>query len=196
MNQKGEVTLIATLLMFILLGIVLLSSLELKSSFRKLQRRTELFLCVKETKGELNLFLKFMGRTNWAIKNIDRAKLMMMFLPLAPGTTLTAQKLKNALINAQNIRLISYLNSLKNIKAKGCQLGPQLYITPFELSIGSFKRDQTQSVILRKMKWNHIFYSKPYVVQLKIDGSGWEKSSPKIEYSSEEKMVKPLLTLP
>ena len=84
MNQKGEVTLITTLLMFILLGIVLLSSLELKSSFRKLQRRTELFLCVKETKGEINLFLKFMGRTNWAIKNMP-LKLTMEKLAIYEG---------------------------------------------------------------------------------------------------------------
>lgn len=196
MNQKGEVTLMTSLLMFILMGIVLLSSLELKSSYRKLQRRTELFLCVKETKEEINLFIKFIGRTNWAIKNINRAKLIMMFLPLAPATTLNAQKLKNFLIHAQNIRLISYLNSLKKIKAKGCQLEPRLYITPFELSVGSLKRDQTQSVNLRKKKWNYIFYSPPYTLNLKIDGTGWEDSSPRIKYFSEEKMVTPLSTLP
>lgn len=196
MNQKGEVTLITSLLMFILMGIVLLSSLELKSSYRKLQRRTELFLCVKETKEEINLFIKFIGRTNWAIKNINRAKLIMMFLPLAPATTLNAQKLKKFLIHAQDIRLISYLNSLKKIKAKGCQLEPRLYITPFELGLGSFKRDQTQSVNLRKKKWNYIFYSTPYTLNLKIDGTGWEDSSPKIKYSSEEKMVTPLSILP
>lgn len=186
----------ASLLMFILLGIVLLSSLELKSSYRKLQRRTELFLCVKETKEELNLFIKFIGRTNWAIKNINKAKLIMMFLPFAPATTLNAQQLKNFLIHAQNIRLISYMNSLKNIKVKGCQFEPRLYITPFELIVGSFKRDQAKSVILRKKKWNYIFYSSPYALELKIDGAGWENSSPKIKYFSEEKMVKPLLTLP
>jgi hypothetical protein len=191
MNQKGEVTLMASLLLFILLGIVLLCSLELKKSFYQLQKRTELFLCFKETKGELNEFIKFTGRTNWAIKNLSRAELIMMFIPLGQTSAISAKNLKNFLIKSQEFRLISYMNRLKNLNSKGCKLDFRMFISPFELATGTFRRDKEQAVILRKKEWSYSFYSKPYFLILKINSQRWENPSPHIKYISEEKTVTP-----
>jgi hypothetical protein len=191
MNQKGEITLLASLLMFILFGIVLLCSLELKKSFYQLQRRTELFLCVKEAKGELSEFIKFIGKTNWAIKNLNRAELIMMFIPTGQVSAMNAEKLKSLILKSQDVRLFSYLNSLKKIKTKGCKIDLRMFITPFELSLGTFKRDKEQAAILREKKWKYSFYSKPYFISLKTNSTDWEKLSPKIIFISEEKMVIP-----
>ncbi len=192
MNQKGEVTLMASLLLFILLGIVLLCSLELKKSYYQLQKRTDLFLCLKEAKGELNEFIKFTGRTNWAIKNLNRAELIMMFIPLGQASAMNAKKLKNFLIKSQEIRLLSYMNRLKKIKSKGCKLDLRMFISPFEQTSGTFKRDKEQAVILREKEWSYSFYSKPYFLILKINSQRWENPSPYIKYISEEKTVTPL----
>ncbi len=167
MNQKGEVTLMASLLLFILLGIVLLCSLELKKSYYQLKKRTDLFLCLKEAKGELNEFIKFTGRTNWAIKNLNRAELIMMFIPLGQASAMNAKKLKNVLIKSQEIRLLSYMNRLKKIKSKGCKLDLRMFISPFKLTSGTFRRDKEQAVILREKEWSYSFYSKPYFLFLK-----------------------------
>ena len=191
MNQRGEITLMASLLLFILLGIVLLCSLELKKSYYQLQKRTHLFLCVKEAKGELNQFIKFTGRTNWAIKNLNRAELIMMFIPLGQISTMNTKKLKSLLINSQDIRLISYMNHLKKMKSKGCKLDLRMFITPFELGLSTFKRDKEQAVILRKKKWSYSFYSKPYLLNLQIHSERWETPSPYITYKTEEKTVTP-----
>jgi hypothetical protein len=191
MNQRGEITLMASLLLFILLGIVLLCSLELKKSYYQLQKRTHLFLCVKEAKGELNQLIKFTGRTNWAIKNLNRAELIMMFIPLGQVSTMNTKKLKSLLINSQDIRLISYMNHLKKMKSNGCKLDLRMFITPFELGLSTFKRDKEQAVILRKKEWSYSFYSKPYLLNLQINSKRWETPSPYITYMTEEKMVTP-----
>ena len=104
------------------------------------------------------------------------------------------KELKLFLIRTQNLRLISYLNSLKDIRRKGCQMDPRIFITPFELSFGSLRRDQSQSVILRNKKWNYLFYLRPYLINFQVDGTGWESPAPKIKYFSEEKAVKLLST--
>ena len=182
MNQKGEVTLLSCLLLFSLMSLVLLCGLELKKSFRLMEKRTELFLCAKETKGEFHQFMKFMGRTNWGIKNINRASLIMMFIPGLQGAAMDAQKLKKYLIYVQNIRLVSYLKTLKDLRAKGCRLDPRMFITPFNP-----KRDEEEALTLRKTQWTYYFLSTPYALSLTVDSEGWERVKPKLTYTAEEK---------
>jgi hypothetical protein len=85
MNQNGEVTLIVIFMMIGLLGIIILCSLELKESFGNLQNRTKTFLCTKESIGEQQALIKFIGKTNWGIKNINKIKLIMMAFPGLQG---------------------------------------------------------------------------------------------------------------
>lgn len=190
MNEKGETTLLSCLLILLLTGLVLLCALELRKSFRLLEKRTHLFLCAKETKGELHLFLTFMGRTNWGIKNLNRASIIMLFIPGAQGAAMDAQKLKKYLQWAQNARLVSYLKTLKGIQSKQCPLDPRMFITPFKFGTSILERDSDGGAILREEEWTYGYFLKPYFLALNVKASEWEKYNPKINYEAKEKMVK------
>jgi hypothetical protein len=190
MNQKGEATVLSTLLIVALSGIVLLCALELRKSFLLLEKRTHLFLCLKETKGELNEFLQFMGRSNWAIKNITKASLIMVFIPGLQGVAANAQKAKKIIQNAQDVRLISYLKVLAQLNQRQCPVDPRMLLTPFKIGPGLLKRDSDGAAELREKKWIYSYLSRPYFLQLEIDASGLEHLKPKITYKSKEKAVK------
>lgn len=182
MNQKGEITLFSCFLLLSLMGLVLLCGLELRKSFGLMEKRTHLFLCVKETKGEFHHFMKFMGRTNWGIKNVHRASLIMALIPGLQGAALDAQKLKKYLIHVQNLRLVSYLKTLKDLREKDCPLDPRMFITPFKM-----KRDAEKALVLRKEEWTYYYLSKPYVLSLTIKDVGFEDINPQLGYKAEEK---------
>lgn len=186
-NQRGDITLMSCLLIFVTMSLVLLCSLELKKNFRLMEQRTKLFLCAKETKGEFHEYMKFMGRTNWGIKNIEKAAIVMMFIPGAQGAALSAKKLKKLLKHSQNIKLVSYLKTLHDIKKKGCDLDPRLYLTPFHLNGFLYSRDHNGAAKLRKNQWKYYFLSKPYLLSLEVDAGNYESINPKIKYISEEK---------
>jgi hypothetical protein len=190
MNQKGEVTLLSTLLLLVLMSIVLLCSLELRKSFKLMERRTQLYLCTKEAKGELHLLLKFMGRTNWGIKNINKASLIMMFIPGLQGVAADAQKAKKYLQYTQEARLLSYLKTLSQLKHKGCSLDPRMYITPFALGSRLLQRDLHGAAKLREQKWTYYYFSKPYFLSLDVNAMGLESIKPKIIYRAQEKAAK------
>jgi len=185
MNQKGEITLINCLLILCLTSIVLISALELRNSFKLLERRTHLFLCVKETKGEFHEFMTFMGRTNWGIRNINRVSLIMLFIPGAQGMALDAQKVKKYLQYAQNTRIVSYLKTLKDLKKKQCPLDPRMFITPFEIN-----RDSDGALKLKDDEWTYGYFLRPYFLSIKVTATGWENIHPKIQYVSEEKAAR------
>lgn len=190
MNQKGEVTVLTTLLIATLTGIVLLCALELRKSYSLLEKRTHLFLCVKETKGELHDYLKFMGRTNWAIKNINKASLIMMFIPGLQGIAADAQKAKKYIQYAQEVRLISYMKTLSLLRERKCSTDPRMFLTPFKLGSRLLKRDAHGAAELREEKWTYYYLSKPYLLQIEINASGFESLKPRIIYKSEEKAAK------
>jgi hypothetical protein len=190
MNQKGEVTLFSCFLIFALMSLVLLCALDLKKSFRLLETRTHLFLCVKETKGELHNYMKFMGRTNWAIKNINRASLIMMFIPGAQGAAMDAQKLKRYIQYTQKVRTFSYLKTLNGLRSKNCSLDPRMFITPFKLGSRLLERDGDGAAILREKEWTYGYFANPYFLTLKINATGWESIKPNIQYIADEKLAK------
>lgn len=190
MNQKGEITLVSMLLILTLSSLILLSSLELRKSFKLLEKRTHLFLCVKETKGEFHHFMKFMGRTNWGIKNINRAALIMMFIPGLQGASMETQKLKKYLQYSQEVRLVSYLKTLNELRTKSCPLDPRLFITPFKLGTRLLQRNAEGAIILREEEWTYYFLSRPYLLQIKISLKNWEQINPRLNYQVEEKAAK------
>jgi len=190
MNQKGETTLLAVLLMMSLMGVIILTSLELKKSYLDLERRTQLFLCVKESKGELKELLVFMGKANWGIKNIDRIKLIIAFFPGLQGYAMNAQKIKKYLQQTQDIRLKIHLAKLKNLRNKKCPIDPKMLFTPFKLQYTSLYRDTNGLVTLRKEEWSHLYLKKNYLIELTIKPWDWENLHPKISFQSKEKKVK------
>lgn len=182
MNQKGEITLTVVLMTLALTTLVLLCALELRHSFKTLEKRTTIFLCVKETKGEFHQFIKFMGRTNWGIKNINRVSLIMMFIPGLQGASMNAQKLKTTLKRAQDVRLISYLKTLRNLRTKSCPIDPRMLITPFRPA-----RDNDGALKLREKQWTYYYLLRPYALSLEINLQDYESIHPRIQYKTEEK---------
>lgn len=198
MNQRGEMTLSAALILLVMATLVLLCALELRRSFSHLEKRTKLFLCLKETKGEFVEFMKFMGRTNWGIKNTNRAKLIMLFIPGLQGASMEAEKLKKTLQYIQEGRFLLYLKTISRLKAKGCPLDPRLALTPFESGARLFNRDAEGAVKLKEKEWNYYFYTKPYFVELSFKSHQWEGIKPRMLFESKERPAtfRSLLSVP
>ena len=134
--------------------------------------------------------MKFMGRTNWGIKNTNRASLIMMFIPGLQGAAMDAQKVKKYLQHAQTARLVSYLKTLSDIKRRGCPLDPRMLITPFKLGRGMIERDSLGAARLREEQWTYYFFQKPYLLDLSIKAQGWEQLRPRLQYQAREKAAK------
>jgi hypothetical protein len=190
MNQKGEVTILSCMAIVALSGLMILCSLELQKNYRLMEKRSQLFLCTKEAKGELGLYMKFMGRTNWGIKNARRAALIALFIPGLQGAASEAEKVRKVLITVQNLRLISYLKTLTSMRQKGCSLDPRMFITPFELSASGYLRHTNGAAKLRNAQWSYQFLSMPYLLSLEVDSSGFESVTPKIKITVSEKLGK------
>ena len=188
MNQRGDVTLLSCLCLFAMMCLVLLCSLELRKSYRLMEKRTKLFLCVKETKGEHHNFMKFMGQTNWGIKNINRASLIMFVIPGLQGAATNARRAKKYLEYSQEVRLVAYLTTLASLKRKGCPVDPRMFKTPFALGSRLLKRDGEGVAILKEEKWTYYYFSKPYFLSLEVNASGYQSVKPIIQYVAEEKM--------
>lgn len=191
MNERGEATLMSCFLIFILMSLVLLCGLELRRSFRQMQKRTKLFLCVKQTKGEFHEYMSFMGQTNWGIKNLNRVSVITIFIPGLQGVSANADRAKKLLQYVQEGRSALYLKTLKDLqKKRKCPIDPRMYLTPFALGNRFFKRDGEGALVLRENVWSYAFLLKPYVLELEINTTAWERSRPKMSYKASEKGAK------
>ncbi len=188
-NEKGEATLFCILVLVALSSLLTLASLELQRNFKLLQKRTHLFLCVKETKGELNNYLKLMGQTNWVLKNTHRAQIAAtIFPPLWPYIA-NASKLKKALKGMQFNTSVLYLSKLNKLKHEGCPVDPQMFLTPYQLGNDfMFSRTNEGVAKIRKSTWTHYFLERPYLLTLTVNAAKGESLQPKIDYRAEEKM--------
>ncbi len=190
MNQRGDVNLFFVLFVAGLTGTMILCALRLQRSFHLLEKRTELFLCVKETEGELTRFMTFMGRTNWAIRNVEKAKLIMLFIPGLQGGALEAEKAKRTLMLLQTSSLIPYLKKVAELKSKGCPLDPRILITPFALSGSGYQRESDGAAKLRKEKWTHQYLSLPYSLSVEWDAKDLNSLRPKFHRKSWENVAR------
>jgi hypothetical protein len=186
MNQRGEVTLFAVAAMAVLTALMVLCSLGLAHSYGLLKKRTQIFLCAKETKGELHQYLKLMGRSNWALKNLKIAKLAMLFIPGLQAASLSAEKTRKLIIVYQNLQLAIYLKRLAKITRQGCKFDPRMFTTPFHLSLEGYARNPDGSAKMRSEKWTYYFINVPYVLTLKVDAQELEKLEPKINYQAQD----------
>ena len=186
MNERGEMTLTAIFCLLLLTSLLVLTTLKLEESFRLLQRRSQLFLCAKETRGEMERYLTFMGRTNWGIKNAKRASLIMAFIPGLQGAAVQADKVKKVLIHAQNLTRIAYLKKIKDLRGKGCPLDPRILITPFEMSVTDYVRDVNDRAKIREKKWSYYLVKKPYFLELSFDAGSYERINPRIKVRATE----------
>jgi hypothetical protein len=188
MNERGEVTTLSCFLIVSFMAMVTLCALELKRSFRYLEKRTHLYLCVKETKGELEQFLNLMGRSNWGIKNLQRVSLISAIIPGAQAASMEAQKLKKYLQYFQDANLLSYVNKINGLRSKNCALDPRIYLTPYKLGPKLFARDEEGAAVLREPEWTYAFFSKPYFISVKVNATKQESLRPKIEFETSDKL--------
>ena len=190
MNQRGEMNLVFVLLVAGLSSLLILCAMNLHRSFRLLEKRTELFLCVKETEGEMVRYMKFMGRTNWALKNIRRAQAIMVFIPGLQGVALDAEKLRDAIILVQDASLIPYMKKLSELKLRGCPLDPRLLKTPFQLGPRGYLRGFSKQAKLRNGKWTYHYISLPYSISVEWNAAAYEAVRPLLIRNSSEKTAK------
>ena len=137
------------------------------------------------------LYLILMGRTNWAIKNLNRIKLITMIIPGLQGVSGNADKARRLLQSYQNYKLLSYMNTLRVLKGKRCFLDPQLFITPFMLNAVGYQRDNEGAALLRKTKWTYFYLEKPYLLTHEIDLEEFQRLKPKIKSVTKEKAAAP-----
>ena len=189
MNQRGEALLFCVLILTLLSGLLTLCGLELQRSFRQLETRTKLILCVKETKGETKLFIKRMGQSNWMIKNASRAQYLMAIIPGFQGASLKAREVKKATQKYQQALLTKYLGTLAAIKLRGCPMDIQLMKSPFETVLMSLKRGNQGEALLRKNLWKYLFFLNPYSLTMELDLKRWETPNPVLELKVEERLA-------
>ena len=190
MNQKGEASLFAILSVVVLVSVVLLSTLQLRRSYKLLQKRTHLFLCTKEFKGEHTEFMRFMGQTNWAIVNIQRAQIVMFFVPGLQGVAASGGNIRKFLMLSQYYKLVSYLKQIHSLQSRNCPLDPRMLITPFELTPTGFHRDLEGAAKLREKEWTYVFLSSPYLLELKVNARGFQRIKPKLKIIASERAAK------
>lgn len=187
-NQKGEAILFCVLILVVLSGLLTLCGLELQRNFSLMKKRTDLFLCVKETKGELDHYMKAMGQINWLLKNISRAQMVAIFYPPLWAVVGSAEKLKKVAKGMQAAGLGVYGAKLRELKGKGCPIDPQMLLTPFKIGKDyGFQRSMDGAALLRNKTWTYYFLDRPYLLTLKIDASKVEAIIPKLSYQAEEK---------
>lgn len=188
-NQKGEATLFCILILVALSGLLTLCGLELHKNFSLLKKRTNLFLCVKEAKGELNLYLISMGRLNWVLKNVTKAQMAAVFIPPLWPYVAETEKLKKTVKILQAGTLPLYLAQLNRLRNKGCALDPRMFQTPYKLGKDwGYEREAAGNAKLRGKEWTYYFLDKPYLLTLKVNAWKAESLMPKIEFQAEEKM--------
>lgn len=187
-NQKGEAVLFCALILIALSGLLTLCGLSLQHHFSLMKKRTHLFLCTKGTKGELNLYLKSIGRLNWLLKNTSKAQAVAIFYPPLWAVVGNAEKLKRLAKVLQAAELARYETQITRLKARGCPIDPQLILTPYQLGTDlGFQRSSGGAAIKRKQEWSYYFLEKPYVLTLKVNTTKNESIKPKILYETTEK---------
>ena len=190
MNERGEMNLFFVLMVVGLSGVMILSALSLQRSFKLIEKRTELFLCTKETEGEIHQYMKLMGRTNWALKNLQKARLVMILIPGLQGAALDAEKLKRALILYQNLNLFPFMKKLAQLKSRSCPMDPRILITPFQLAGAIYQRGADGTAILRSSQWTYHYVSIPYSLTVDWDARDFEAINPRLKRISKENAAK------
>ncbi len=186
MNQKGEATLFCAMGLLCLVGLFLLAHLSLRKTYRQMQIRTSLFLCVKESKGEIKNYLTFMGQTNWGIKNLNRVSWIAAVIPGLQGVASSAENAKRFLIFTQEMKYVSYMQKWASLKSKGCPLDLRVVTTPYTRNLLSYSRDSEDAAVLKEPKWSYLFIKKPYALGLSFKAEGLEQITPQVHVDSWE----------
>lgn len=152
-------------LISLLLSLAVLLILLLQYHLAHIKARGELMLCLKEAKGELHQFILHTEKLNWAIKNIDKAKYLIL-IPGLQAAAINSQKAKELIMKYQDLTLAHYLVKVTRLQQR-CSQNPQVFMTPYQISLKGFKRrfDGTTSW---RTKWQMQIKGKFEIAQLQI----------------------------
>jgi len=164
----------------LLLSLGLLLILLTSHHFQQMKARGELMLCLKETKGELHLFMTHIEKTNWAIKHIDKAK-YLIFIPGLQAAAANTERAKELIKKYQDFTLARYLLKLSLLQ-KRCRQSPQSFKTPYEISMKGFRRKFNGTTIWRN-KWKTQIIGKFEVAQIQIKEKKASRMKPEFQYS-------------
>lgn len=187
MNERGEAILLSVLILALLSGLLTLCGLELQHSFGQLRKRSELFLCAKEFKGELHQHLKIMGQTNWGLKNLSKIQILSVFIPGLQGVALSGKKIKKILKGIQVASTLRYVAAVTSLTKRHCPLPPNAYRGIFKREGLQLKRGRQSEALLRSRKWTYLFYHHPYLLEMSIDATNIEGLHPHPQYAFKEK---------
>jgi hypothetical protein len=190
MNQRGEIGVLCAAGLAAMTGLILLLALELHKEYSLIKRRTHLLLCTKEAKGELLQYLEFMGKTNWALENIQYAQLLAAILPGLQGAALSAEKVKKIIQRVQDVRHLQYKSSLFSLLSKKCPVDQKLLQGPLKTVTLVLRRNSQGLVMLRSSSWSHNLSYYPYHIELKVMAQDWKRLRPLISVTSLESKAK------
>ncbi len=182
-NERGEISLTASLVLWISFLLLSLLTYRLEFHHRQLRQKLRLNLCTKEVLGLSESYWANMSQLNWGINNATKVQVVTAIIPGLQGVSMKVSKVKQALQKLQTVRTVSYLVFLAGLKRKGCSTPLSLYRTPFEYSNGNFKRNMKGVALMRDRTWTSLFSSRPYVLvvryelpELKVLQPKWKKS--------------------
>lgn len=190
MNERGEVSLLTVAVLSLMTGLLLLCALELRKSFRLMERRTELFLCTKEFKGELTRHLTHMGRANWGLKNLLKIQVIAIFIPGLQEVALVAPEIRKFLKAWQTLQLTMFRAKLLSLKKRGCPLDPRAFLTPYKNNGLTHQRDFDDTAIPRSQKWSYHVVQVPWMLTLEVGIHNVEAIMPRIRFQVTERAAK------
>ncbi len=187
MSERGEALLLSILILALLSGLLTLCGLELENSYGQLKRRSQLFLCTKEFKGELHQHLKLMGKTNWGLKNVSKIQVISLMIPGLQGVAMSSQKLKKALKGIQVASTLRYFAAMTSLTNRHCPLPSGALQGIFKMEGLRLKRGKQNEALLRDQKWTYHIYRHPYIIKMSINATLLDSIHPQITYELQEK---------
>jgi hypothetical protein len=165
-NQRGEISLMASMVLWISFLLLSLLIYRLELHHRHLKQKLKLDLCAKEVMGISETYWAQMSQLNWGIDNATKVQVVAAVIPGLQGVSMKASKVKQALQRIQEARTVSYLIFLSNLKRKGCPTPLSFYKTPFEYNNFLFKRNKKGVAIMRDRQWNASFSLGKYFLAI------------------------------
>jgi hypothetical protein len=181
-NERGEISLIASMVLWISFLLLSLMIYRLELHHRHLKQKLKLDLCTKEVLGLSETYWAQMSQLNWGIDNASKVQIVAAVIPGLQGVAMKVSKVKQALQRLQEVRTVSYLTFLTTLKSKRCPIPLSFYRTPFEYNNFLFKRNAKGVALMRDRTWNSTFSLGQYFLvvnyqlpELKLLHPKWKK---------------------
>lgn len=161
-NQKGNVTfygmLLLTFMSFIFVHFIYIQ----QKNYLEIKDRSTVFLCQKSYINYTEKFIKHVEILNFGLKSQTAIQLIGIFFPGINLATMSSAEIKRLIQLKQQAELVSYLKNLTFLKNNQCSFDPNIYKTPYMLSVLDFKRNTIGETIMRNKQWRQITFGKTF----------------------------------